>query len=592
MKGKGHSVSHMPSPEQRVQKLLKKGLKYQREGRVQAAEECYRKALNVDPMSREARHMLDSLAGKSPAPHESLKLLGATLADDPETLAHRGNSFLAEGKIQSAIDCFRRVADLRPTSAQAHFHLGTAEERLGNFEAAGNSYRRALALQPDSPELHCHLARILLQSGNLSAAAELYQRALALDPKRYEIYNDLGVVLTNLGNFGAALEAFRRSLRLNPRSAKTIASLGHLFEAKGDLISAADAYRDAIKLDPQLFPAYADLGFVLFGLGEVAEAAESFERLRALQPGSAEASANLGLIHLLQGNLAAGWPEYEARWKVGISDDRTFLQRRWKGEPLAGERILLFAEQGFGDTIQFLRYVPMVGARGGEVVLEVQPPLRRLLSGTGGAAQVISRGEPLPEFVWQCPLMSLPLAFGTEMATIPAKVPYVYPDAALAAAWQERLQGETRRIGLVWSGNPTMDRNRLRSVPLELLVPLLHVPGTTFYSLQVGRGSEEVKQLSPDARLTDLAPELKDFADTAAIVANLDLVISVDTSVAHLAGAMGKPVWIMLNKGCDWRWFLDREDSPWYPSARLFRQTSPGGWADVVSRIEHELGHG
>ena len=582
-------MSHMPTPQQRLQKLLKKGLKYQREGRVQAAEDCYRKALKVDPMSREAQHMLDSLAGKTP--HESLQLLGATLADDPETLTNRGNSFLIEGKIQAAIDCFRRVADLRPTSAQAYFHLGGAEERLGNFEAAGNSYRRALSLQPDSPELHCHLARILLQSGNLQAAAELYQRALALDPKRYEIYNDLGVVLTNLGNFGAALEAFRRSLRLNPRSAKTIASLGHLFESKGDLISAADAYRDAIKLDPQLVPAYADLGFVLFGLGEVAEAAESFERLRALQPGSAEATANLGLIHLLQGDLAAGWPEYESRWKVGISDDRTFLQRRWKGQPLAGERILLFAEQGFGDTLQFLRYVPMVAARGGEVVLEVQPPLRCLLSGTG-AAQVVSRGEPLPEFAWQCPLMSLPLAFGTEMTTIPANVPYVFPAAAQAAAWQERLQGETRRIGLVWSGNPTMDRNRLRSIPLELLVPLIKVPGTTFCSLQLGPGSEEVKQLPPDARLIDLAPELKDFADTAAIIANLDLVISVDTSVAHLAGAMGKPVWVLLNKGCDWRWFLDREDSPWYPTARLFRQTTPGGWLEVVNRIEHELRHG
>jgi len=585
-------VSHMPSPEQRLQKLLKKGLKYQREGRVQAAEDCYRKALKVDPMSREAQHMLNSLAGKSAPPHESLRLLGAALADDPETLTNRGNSFLAEGKIQSAIDCFRRVADLRPSSAQACFHLGTAEERLGNLEAAGNYYRRALALQPDSPELHCHLARILLQTGNLQAAAELYQRALALDPKRYEIYNDLGVVLTNLGNFGAALEAFRRSLRLNPRSAKTIASLGHLFESKGDLISAADAYRDAIKLDPQLVPAYADLGFVLFGLSEVAEAAETFERLRALQPGSAEATANLGLIHLLQGDLAAGWPEYEARWKVGISDDRTFLQRRWKGEPLAGERILLHAEQGFGDTLQFLRYVPMVATRGGEVVLEVQPPLRRLLAGTSGASQVISRGEALPEFTWQCPLPSLPLAFGTEMTTIPANVPYVFADAALAAAWRERLQGGTRRIGLVWSGNPTMDRNRLRSVPLELLAPLVNVQGTTFYSLQAGPGSEQVKQLSPDSRLTDLAPELKDFADTAAITANLDLVISVDTSVAHLAGAMGKPVWIMLNKGCDWRWFLDREDSPWYPTARLFRQTTLGGWQDVVNRVEHQLRHG
>jgi tetratricopeptide (TPR) repeat protein len=579
----------MLSPQQRLQKLLKKGLKYQREGRPQRAEDCYRKALKVDPMCMEAQHMLDFLAGKAPVPQESVKLLGATLADDPETLNNRANSYLAEGEFQSAIDCFRRVANIRPASAQAYFHLGSAEERLGNLQAAANSYRRAVELQPDSPDLHCHLARVLLQSGALQPAAELYQRALALDPKRYEIYNDLGVVLTDLGNYGAAIEAFRRSLRLNPRSAKTIASLGHLFECKDDLISAADAYRDAIKLDPQLVPAYADLGFVLYGLGEVADASDCYHRLRALQPESAEATANLGLIHLLQGDLEAGWPEYESRWKVGIGDDRAFVQRRWKGEPLAGERILLYAEQGFGDTLQFLRYVPMVAARGGQVVLEVQPQLLRLLSGTDGASHVISRGEALPEFTWQCPLLSLPLAFGTELQTIPARVPYVHPDSTHVAAWQQRLQGNTRRIGLVWSGNPTMDRNRLRSIPLGLLAPLMNVPGTTFYSLQLGSGSEQVNQLPPGARLIDQTSALRDFADTAAIVANLDLVISVDTSVAHLAGAMGKPVWILLNKGCDWRWFLEREDSPWYPTARLFRQTTPGGWQEVVNQIEQEL---
>ena len=415
---------------------------------------------------------------------------------------------------------------------------------------------------------------------------------MALDPKRYEIYNDLALVLTNLGNFGAAIEAFRRSLRLNPRSAKTIAGLGYLFECKGDLISASDAYRDAIKFDPQLHAAYADLGFVLFGLGEVAEAADCFQRLRALQPDSAEATANLGLIHLLQGDFASGWAEYESRWKVGISDDRILVQRRWKGEPLAGERILLFAEQGFGDTLQFLRYVPMVAARGGKVVLEVQPALQRLLSSSDGASQVISRGETLPEFTWQCPLLSLPLAFGTELPTIPAHVPYVYPDTTQVAAWQQRLQANTRRIGLVWGGNPSMHRNRLRTIPLELLVPLIRTAGTTFYSLQLGPGSEEVKQLPQDVQLIDLAPELKDFADTAAIIANLDLVISVDTSVAHLAGAMGKPVWVLLNKGCDWRWFLEREDSPWYPTARLFRQTTAGDWQDVIARVEAALRQG
>jgi tetratricopeptide (TPR) repeat protein len=558
-------VSGAVSPQQRLQKLLKKGLKHHREGHVELAEACYRKILNVDPLSSEAKQMLRLLQGTTGAGQESSQPSSAIFSDDAKT---------------------------GPESAEALQHLGEAQERAGDPQAAANSYQRALALKPDSAELHCHLARALYQGGALQPAAEFYRRALVLDPKKHEIYNDLGLVLTDLGNFGAALEVFRRSLILNPRSAKTIAGLGHLFERKGDLISAAEAYRDAIKLDPKMSAAYVDLGFVLYGLGELAEASDCFARLRALQPDSAEATVNLGLIHLLQGNLGAGWTEYESRWKVGVGDERKFLQRRWKGEALGGERILLYAEQGLGDTMQFVRYVALVAERGGEVVLEVQPALHGLLAGTEGASRVISRGDTLPEFTWQCPLMSLPLALGTELDTIPARVPYIVPDAVRVEAWRERLQKNTRRIGLAWAGNPGHPRDRLRSISLEQLVPLLNVADTTFYSLQFGSGSEQMKQLPLGVELVDLGDELKDFANVAAIVANLDLVISIDSAVVHLAGALGKPVWILLNKGCDWRWFLEREDSPWYPSARLFRQATPSGWQEVVKRIELALRQG
>jgi len=275
-----------------------------------------------------------------------------------------------------------------------------------------------------------------------------------------------------------------------------------------------------------------------------------------------------------------------------VGDERRLTQRRWKGEPLDEARILLYAEQGLGDTLQFVRYVPLVAARNGQVLLEVQPALRRLLSKVDGAFEVISRGADLPEFTWQCPLLSLPLAFATEVSTIPAQVPYITPDPAEVEAWRPRLQGEKRRIGVAWGGNPEHHRDRLRSIPLAQLAPLLDLPGTTFYSLQVGAGAEQTKQLPPGARLIDLTASLKDFADTAALVAHLDLVISVDSSVAHLAGAMAKPVWVLLNKGPDWRWLLDREDSPWYPTARLFRQATAGDWRDVVGRVEAELRKG
>jgi len=522
--------------------LLKKGLKLYREGRVEEAEGCRRKMLKIDPTSAEVQEFADWLQTKTV-----------------------------------------------PESADAYQRAGEAQERCGDLQAAADFYKRALTVNPDSAELHCHLARVLGQAGAYQPAAELYRRALGLDPKRLEIYSDLGFVLTELGNLDLALEAFRRALRANPRSAKTIASVGRLFERKCDLVSAAEAYRDAIKLDPKLLPAYADLGFVLYGLGEFGEAADCFGRLLALQPNSAEARVNLGLIHLLQGELLKGWTEYEARWQVGVGDDRKLAPRRWKGEPLKGERILLYAEQGLGDALQFVRYVPLVADCGGQVVLEVQPALRGLIAITEGAAQVIARGDTLPECTWQCPLLSLPLALGTKLETIPARVPYIHPDPARVEKWKQRLAGDTWRIGLCWAGNPSHQRDRLRSVPLEQLLPLLGVTDASFYSLQFGAGAEQIQWLPANVRLVDLGDELRDFSNLAAIVANLDLVITIDSVVAHLAGAMGKPVWILLNKGCDWRWFLEREDSPWYPTARLFRQSTPGGWQEVVNRIELEL---
>jgi Flp pilus assembly protein TadD len=521
------------------------------------AEACYRKILKVDPTCSEAQQLWRLLGAKPGSKHESIQALSATLSEDPDALTNRARSYLVEGKIQPAIDCLRRLVELRPESAESHRHLGEAQERLGDLPAATDSYRRAATLHPSSAELHCHLARVLYRGGAPQPAAEVYQRALTLNPQSYEICNDLGLVLSDLGNFGAATQAFRRSLILKPGCAKTIAGLGYMFERKGDPVSAADAYREAVKLDPNLSAVYLDLGFVLFGSGELDEAADYFRRLCTLRPDSAEATVNLGLINLRQGNLTVGWAEYESRWKVGVGDERKLVQRRWKGEPLGGKRILIYAEQGLGDTLQFVRYVPLVAARGGEVVLEVQPQLHGLLSGTEGASQVISRGQALPEFTWQCPMLSLPLAFGTELSTIPAQVPYIHADPVKVEAWRKRLRGETRRVGLVWSGNPSHHRDRLRSIPLQQLTSVLNVPGTTFYSLQLGAGSEQVNELPTDTRLTDVASELKDFTDTAAAVANLDLVISVDTAVPHLVGAMGKPVWILLNKGCDWRWFLD-----------------------------------
>ena len=577
-----------------VQKLLKQGIEHHQAGRVGPAEACYRRSLKADPRCAVAFHLLGLLAQQAGQYQESIRLMGKALAlnpDDADTLNNLAESHIAQGQIQAASDCFQRVAELLPQSAEIHHRLGKTQERLGDWESATASYRRALALQPDTPDIHGSLARLQCKQGAYAEAAESCRCALALDPNQHEICTQLGNTLTDLGNYGAAVEAYRRALTLKPDSAEAVYGLGYFFERKGDLASAADSYRNALKLNPRLGSAYLHLGVVCHLQGDVGKALECCDQLQKLDPESAEVRAFLALIHLQQGNFRLGWSEYEERWgtSYGLRFRRKFLQPLWKGEPLKGSRILLHAEQGLGDTLQFVRYVPLVAARGGRVVLEVQPRLHRLLTPTPGATEVICRGEVHPEVDWQCPLMSLPLAFATESNTIPAKIPYISPDPAQVEAWRQRLPGNSLRIGLVWAGSPLHPHELWRSIPLEQLAPLTKLEGTTFYSLQMGAPAGQVKQLGDRVRLVDLQDEQKDFADTAAIVASLDLVISIDTSVAHLAGAMGKPVWVLLSKSPDWRWFLDREDNPWYPTSHLFRQSTLGNWQDVVIRVERKL---
>jgi tetratricopeptide (TPR) repeat protein len=507
---------------------------------------------------------------------------------EPETLSNLVESCVVQGEPEQAMEHYRRLVELRPQSADAHTRLALAEERAGNLGAAAEAYRRALALAPRSAAAHCRLAIVLRQMDALPEALRLSEHAVALDPYRFESYNTLGIVLTDMHALGGASQAFRRSHALKPDCALTAVDLGYFFVKCGDIPAAANAYRCAVKLDPHSYVAHLRLGTALTQLGDRAGAWECYQRARGLNPGSSEVITYMGLLHLAEGDLGRGWTEFEHR-ENALRARRRFQQPQWKGEPLEGERIFLHAEQGLGDALQCVRYVPLVAARGGQVVLGVQNRLHRLLAGIEGARQVTGAGETPPDLRWHCPLLSLPLAFATDLNSIPAATPYVHPDPAEVEAWGKRLRGNSLRIGLAWGGNPNYPHELWRSIPLELLAPLTHLERTTFYSLQLGPATAQVKPLGSRMHLINLQDEQKDFADTAAIVANLDLVISIDTSVAHLAGAMGKPVWILLNNSPDWRWMLEREDSPWYPTARLFRQSTFGNWQDVVARVEREL---
>ncbi len=577
-----------------VRKLLRKGMAHHQAGRRGPAEACYRRTLKADPRCPQALHLLGLLARQAGEYQKSVRLLGEALAlnpDDPDTLNSLVDAYLDHGQMRPAGQCLQRLAELLPQSAEVRHRLGKSQELLGDWEAAMASYRRALALQPKSAELYGSLARLQSKQGEHAEAVESCRRALALDPQQHEFYTQLGNAFTDLGKFGAAVEAYRRALALKPDSAQAVFGLGYFFERKDDFVSAIDSYQQALKLDPRLAAAYLHLGNIYHHQGDSERAVECCELMLKLDPNSADARSFLGLIHLQQGKFRQGWSEYEDRWNTfyGFRFRRTFRQPLWKGEPLEGSRILLYAEQGMGDTLQFVRYVPLVAARGAKVVLQVQPRLRRLLAPTLGAVEVMDTDQALPEFDWQCPLASLPLAMGTELNSIPASIPYVHPDAAQVEFWRQHLRGSPLRVGLVWAGSPLHPHERWRSIPLDELAPLTQVEGTTCYSLQMGAPAGQIKQVGPRASIIDLENEQEDFADTAAIVANLDLVISIDTSVAHLAGAMGKPVWLLLRKCPDWRWLLGREDSPWYPTARLFRQSTLGNWPEVVARVQGEL---
>jgi Flp pilus assembly protein TadD len=449
----------------------------------------------------------------------------------------------------------------------------------------------ALGLDPSIIELF-QRALVDHQAGRLLQAEAAYRQILAIDPAHAEAHSNLGNALYALGRQAEAEASYREALRLRPDFPEAHFNLGVALNALGRPAEAEVSYREALRLRPNLPEAQNGRGIALDALGRRAEAEASYREALRLRPDFPEAHNNLGVALLLTGRFEEGWREYEWRWKTKpfSSSARYFLAPLWRGEAIGDRTILLHAEQGLGDTLQFCRYVPLMVCGAG-ITLEVQPPLVRLLSRLPGVRRVIARGDRLPPFDLHCPLMSLPLAFGTTLDTIPAATPYLSADPALAANWKERLVGlDGLRIGLVWAGGQrfTYD-DRRRSIALKALAALGQVSGVSFVSLQKDEAAAEAAEPPHGLMLHDFTSELHDFEDTAALIVNLDLVISVDTSVAHLAGALGKPVWLLKRFDTDWRWLLNRNDSPWYPTLRQFRQPRPGDWNSAICAVRDAL---
>lgn len=460
----------------------------------------------------------------------------------------------------------------------------------GNLAEAERIYRQILALDPRHADSLHLLGVIAFHAGRPDAARELIQRAIAVNPSAPEYHSNLGNVLKESGNTEDAIASYRRALALRPGFADAHFNLGNAYLKDERLAQAVECYQASLRMRREYSPAWANLGNALRSLGRIREALECYEHVPGHAPEFAEARWNRVIALLLSGDMARGWEEYECRWNLERAKPRrrNFSQPLWDGSDLAGRTVLLHAEQGFGDTIQFMRYAPMVKARGGCVLVECPPPLQKMLEKVKGITRVVAAGEPLPDFDLQIPLLSLPRIFRTTLESVPASIPYLRADPALARKWKQKFAPKQTsfKVGLTWAGGTSDPK---RDCALSMLAPLAGTPGVVFCSLQKGEAAAQAANPPAGMTLLDFAAELSDFADTAALISQLDLVISIDTAVAHLAGAMGKPVWTLLRFAPDWRWLLGREDSPWYPTMRLFRQPEPGAWFEAVARLAAEL---
>lgn len=531
---------------------------------------------------------------------EALSSYDRAIALQPNAVdayVNQGAALAKLGRLSEALSRFDTAIALRLDHAGAFYNRGNALRELRRSAEAVDSYHRAIALRPRHAEAYNNLGAALADLGQLEAALSNHARAIALRPDFIEAHNNHGNALAQLERPEEALASYGRVIALKPDHATAHKNRGAALAGLGRLEDAVAAFDAAIALQPDYAEAHSDRGAALANLGRRAEALASCQRAVALKPDSPEARFNLGACHLALGDYARGWENYEWRWQTrNAAALPDFPGVMWRGDgAIADQTVLVHAEQGFGDAMQFCRYVPML-ARLANVVLEVPRPLVRLLSSLPCEGRIIARGDELPAFDAWIPMLSLPLAFRTTLATIPATVPYLFAEPEQSARWRQRLAAlPGRKIGLVWAGSPVSPQpkalamDRRRSMALQQFAPLAGVPGLCLVSLQKGEAAAEARTPPDGMVLHDWTEELHDFADTAALVDALDLVISVDTAVVHLAGALGKPVWVLNRFDQCWRWLADRSDSPWYPTARLFRQPAQGDWVSVIGAVTAAL---
>jgi tetratricopeptide (TPR) repeat protein len=569
-----------------------------RRGDLAAAEVACGAALDAQPDRLEALDLRGLIRFGGGRPAEALVDFEAAAGAAPGraiSWVRLGAAQGALGRHGDALASFDRAIAIDAADPGVWINRGVALAALGRPDAALDSHDRALALAPDAPEGLLNRAKALAALDRPEAALATLDHLIGLKlipaPTLAQAHDARGILLARLGRREIAIEAHRQAVTLAPAAPELHHNLGLALSQLRRDEAALAAYDRALALNPTSPDLWASRGKALYDLTRNEDAVAACARALALRPDHAEALSVAGMARLAQGALALGWAGYEHRWRTRDGPTPRHADHpRWTGEPVAGARLLLHAEQGYGDTIQFVRYAELARRRGARVLLEVPPRLKALAAmGLDPPAEVFARGDPLPAFDLQCPLMSLPFALGTTLETIPWSGPYLRADPALTAVWRDRL-GEARRprVGLAWSGNPEHNNDLNRSLPLAAFAGLVDLD-LQWICLQKALGPADRALLERTPGFELFWRETSDFADAAALTQACDLVISVDTALAHLAGALGKPLWILLSHAADWRWMRQRPDTPWYPQARLLRQTRTGEWDPVLASLRADL---
>jgi tetratricopeptide (TPR) repeat protein len=535
------------------------GLLEESQGHLPNAEACYRRAVSLDPAYADAHYALGNLAREA-------------------------------GNTAMALEHYERAIANKPDFFDALISLGSLSRECGHVDQARASLQRAIQLRPSAPEAHLLLGNLESACGNFPGAIGCYENALRLNPNLAVATARLGMALLMLNRRDEAIAHFRRAIELQPGLAEAHYNLGTALAEQGDRPAAVEHFEQTLLHDPRFAAAHVNLGAIFQDQDDDDRALAHLDRACQLNPDAAELQFNRGLICLKQGNLAEGWARYHARLRLPNFPVRVMSEPLWDGSPIRDKALLIHAEQGLGDTFQFVRYVRMAAERCERVLLQVQPPLVPLLR-MAGLGPLYGDDDALPSFDFQAPLLSLPGLLGTTLSTIPDEVPYLSVPAELVDRWRDRLKTLSGlRVGIVWRGSPTHALDASRSIPLADFEALARVPGVSLISLQKGAGVE-LRDVRFDVRALDEPWDEASgpFVDTAAVLKNLDLLVAADTAAAHLAGALGAKVWLALAARADWRWMRGRNDSPWYPTMRLFRQTTAGDWHGVFERIAREL---